>query len=315
VANRAREVIFSLNAVDELDYHRMMKAQPATFHRVVANIQGLVQERQSSQHPNIVVQFLIDRENCHELPRMYRLGRCLAVDRIVVSTVQEIPLGRIDASVLLEPKHVDLVRAGLREVLAADRDARLLQIDFPIAGWNALVEELKLQVGYPALPPLLPVAASFRDENGHCFFSWYTATIRGNGDVYPCCQLMVPDYKPLGNAVAMSATEIWNGPAFAQMRREQRGVLLEGSDSKFDPAQHTIIRRQCVDQGLCWLKNVYFRGDESFYADLGDALTHARRRGRWRRSVALATARYFRTAKRVGNALRRRLRKAVGRVA
>src|ERR1700682_604744 len=92
VAHKAREVIFSLNAVDEADYHRLMQPQPAPFHRVVANVRGLIEARGASDSPCVVVQFLIDRDNYRELPRMYELGRSLGADRIAVASVNEIPL-------------------------------------------------------------------------------------------------------------------------------------------------------------------------------------------------------------------------------
>ena len=141
------------------------------------------------------------------------------------------------------------------------------------------------------------MAPSFREENGHCFFSWYTATIRGNGDLYPCCLLMLPDYKPLGNALNGRFVDHWEGPAFTQMRREQREILVAGSEARFDPERHKVIRRQCVDYGLCWLKNIYFRADEAFYQELGTALDRERRLARLRALPG-----------RVARGLRRRLR-------
>ena len=62
------------------------------------------------------------------------------------------------------------------------------------------------------------------------------------------------------------------------MRKEQRQVFLAGDAARFDDIQHRVIRPQCVEQGLCWLKNIYFRGDEKFYSELGKALDVARRR-------------------------------------
>lgn len=278
VAHRAREVIFSLNAVDEQDYRRMMQAQPVTFHRVVENVKGLLRERSDSDSPNVVVQFLIDRVNYRELPRMYELGRSLGADRIAISNVLDIPLERIDHDRLLRADDADELRPYLAEILRRDTADGLLQIYFPVQEWNVLLAELKQEAGYPPEEIRFPTAPSYREKNGHCFFSWYTATIRGNGDIYPCCLLMLPDYKPLGNAINGNFVDHWNGPAFTQMRKEQRQVFLAGDEARFDEKQHQIIRPQCVGYGLCWLKNIYFRGDNKFYADLAKALNVARRR-------------------------------------
>jgi MoaA/NifB/PqqE/SkfB family radical SAM enzyme len=299
VAHGAREVIFSLNAVDAADYHRMMAAQPKTFDRVVESIRGLVRERGDGPSPGVVIQFLLDRHNFWELPRMYELGRSLGADRIAVSVVLEIPLERIDRSVLLLPEDGEALRPYLEEVLRQDRDAHLLQLFFPIAEWNQLVEKIKTEQGHGAETPLVTTAPSFQEKNGHCFFGWYTATIRGNGDMYPCCLLMSPGYKPLGNALNGRFVDHWNGPAFTKMRQEQREVLMAGDQAAFDPSRFQVLKRQCVEPGLCWLKNMYFRGDEQFYAELGRALDRARRPWLLKKRAAGVARRVRGMAKRV----------------
>ncbi len=285
VAHRAREVIFSLNAVDAPDYQRMMKAQPRTFDRVVESIRGLVRERGRSSYPGVVVQFLIDRRNFTELARMYELGRALGADRIAVSNVLDIPLDRIDRELLLTPEDTEALRPHLEEILRRDRDARVLMPHFPVDEWNEIVASYRRRIATGPEAPPIATAPSFREENGHCFFGWYTATIRGNGDLYPCCLLMSHDYAPLGNAINGRFVDHWNGPAFTRLRQEQRDVFLAGDQAAFDPQQHRVLKRQCVERGLCWLKNMYFRGDEAFYAELGRALEKARRRERRRARV------------------------------
>jgi MoaA/NifB/PqqE/SkfB family radical SAM enzyme len=281
VDDRAREVVFSLNAADASDYHRMLQVKPETFDRVVENIRRLVERRGAGNHPAVVVQFLLDRVNLADIPRMYRLGRSLGVDRVSIGLVLEIPNERIDSSLLLRPPDAELLRHPLEEALAADRDARMLQIDFPYPAWNAMLGEIKGMVGYEPGPALFSTASSFQENNGHCFFGWYTATIRGNGDMYPCCLLMSPDYKPLGNAINGRFTDHWNGPAFSRMRREMRDVFLTPK-IQYTPERFQILRRQCVEPGMCFLKNMYFRGDETFYRELGEALNEVRHRERWK---------------------------------
>jgi len=291
VDHGAREVIFSLNAIDAADYHRMMQSRPATFDRVVDNVRGLVAARGEGEAPCVVVQFLIDRENYRALPRMYELGRALGADRIAVAPVREIPLGRIAESVLLGPGDAEPLRPYLTAILERDRFDRRLQIDFAMPEWQALYAAIQRELGCADDPELFPTASTFREKNGHCFFGWYTATVRGNGDLYPCCLLMQPGYEPLGNALNGRFVDHWNGPAFTQMRREQRDVFLAGDRAVFDPERYHVLRPQCVEHGACWLKNVYFRADEEFYADLARALDAARRRNRWRRPLGDALRR------------------------
>lgn len=281
VEGRCREVVFSLNAVDAEDYHRMMQVRPVIFDRVLANIRGLAVARGDTGYPTIVIQFLLDRENFSTLPRMYELGRSLGADRIAVGLVLNIPLRRIDPSILLGPADGDALRPYLRQILERDRDAGLLQLDFPVPAWNTMVSEIRRELG-AAPPVLLPTAGSFQAKNGGCFFGWYTATVRGNGELYPCCLLMTPDYKPLGNAVKASFQQQWQGPGFSRLRTEMRDVLLTGGRILYRKERFQTLGRQCVEPDLCWLKNVYFRGDEEFYGDLNKALERARKKEvRW----------------------------------
>lgn len=277
VRNRAREVIVSLNAVDAADYARMLKVKPALFDKVLENIRALVAARGDSIHPSIVVQFLIDKKNIHRLIDMYELGRSLGPDRIAVNAVLEIPLARIDPTVLLATDDRDAAEPLIEEILRRDRDAGLLQIDFAVAGWNETLDAVRRRLGAPA-HNLYPTAPSFKEENGGCFFAWYTAAITGNGDIRPCCLLLDPSVKPLGNIHdGKSFAEHWNGPAFGKMRDEMREVLLMKQKAQYSPSRFEIIKEPCVTEGLCWLKNMYFRGDAEFYAELDQKLQETRK--------------------------------------
>lgn len=276
VRDGAREVMVSLNAVDGADYARMMKVKPAIFDRVIENVRHLVEVRKGAL-PAVVVQFLLDRENFEALPRMYEVARDAGADTIVVNPVMDIPRERIDEERLLDPEDIERVRPVVRQVLEVDRDARILQISFPTDEWNRMIEEEKRAAGVE-LENFFPTASSFREEDGGCFFGWYTMTVRGNGDLYPCCMLMNPDYEPLGNASSGSILEHWRGRRFSRLRAEMREVLLRRGKVFFRPSRFRELRRQCVEPGACWLKNNYFRGDETFYRELGEALDDARRR-------------------------------------
>ena len=276
VANGCREVIFSLNAADAADYHRMMAVKPGTFDRVCDNVRHLAAVRTASNGstprlPLIVVQFLIDRENFERIPDMYRLGASLDADRLTISPVLEIPRERIDTDRLLGAGDGELIRPHLEQVLAWDHGADLLQLTFPYQEWNGILRQARFKAAGRLDQPMAP-AGSFREKDGQCFFGYYTATIRGNGDLYPCCMLMHPDYKPLGNALTGSFADHWRGPAFTRLRTEMRELLLRGGRMFYRPKRFQTLGRQCVEAHQCGLKNMYFRQDEEFYAELGKAL-------------------------------------------
>jgi MoaA/NifB/PqqE/SkfB family radical SAM enzyme len=281
VNNKAREVIFSLNAVDAADYARMMKVKPALFDKVITAINTLVAVRGDSIYPSIVLQFLLDRSNITRIVEMYDLGRSLGVDRIAMNAVLEIPRERIDRELLLRPEDANLAEPYVEEVLRKDAGAGLLQIDFAVYGWNTMMDRVRARAGTVSTN-MYPTAPSFRDRNDGCFFAWYTAAVTGNGDIRPCCLLLNPDVPPLGNVHEKPMSEHWRGPAFQKMRDEMREVLLRGGKVDYDPKRFTILKEVCVKPNLCWLKNMYFRVDEEFYAELDAKLEKVRRKEvRW----------------------------------
>lgn len=275
VEGGTREVLFSLNAADAADYARMMQVKPAIFDKVTANIRHLVSIRGPERRPAVVVQFLLDRENYARLPDMYDLGVSHGADVVAVNTITEIPHDRIDPSILLNPEDRELLREPLRAIIAADRERQLLQICFPRQELNALVREIETGLG-TTVSSGFSTADTFRDENGFCFFGFYSAVVRGNGDLYPCCMLLNPDYKPLGNAVKSKFGEEWNGTGFRQLRHEMREVLLAGGAAEYQPGRYATLTPECVNAHACGLKNMYFRSDADFYRDLGEALQQAR---------------------------------------
>ena len=278
VNNKAREVIFSLNAADAPDYARMMKVKPALFDKVVENIRNLVAIRGESVYPSIVVQFLIDQKNVDRLLDMYELGHSLGVDRVAINAVLEIPMDRIDRQVLLTPEDRTIAEPLLEEMLTRDRELGLVHVDFAISGWNEMLAGVRQRVNTTP-HNMFQTAPSFKTENGGCFFGWYTATITGNGDIRPCCLLLNPNVKPLGNIhEGKNFAEHWNGPEFAKMRDEMREVLITKNRVPYSESRFAVLKPPCVVDGLCWLKNMYFRADEEFYAELDQRLEEVRRK-------------------------------------
>lgn len=281
--NGAREVVISLNAVDAPEYVRMMRVAPKVFGQVLENVRHLVALRGEAPSPAVTVQFLIDRQSYRRLPEMVVLGRSLGADRIAVNPVLEIPKGRLDEAPLLSVGDRQLVRPYLRQALEADVDD-LLHLSFPWEPWNEMVDALRVELQGSVKRPD-PPAPSFRADLDHCFFGWYTVAVRGTGEMYPCCMLMSPDYEPLGDLREGSFTEQWRGGGFTKLREEMREVFLR--DGRVEADRMEALRPQCVTTGQCGLKTMFFRHDEDFYRELGEALDQARAReigwrGGWR---------------------------------
>jgi MoaA/NifB/PqqE/SkfB family radical SAM enzyme len=275
VAGHTREVLISLNTGDRDDYARMMQVKPAIFDKVISNIEHLVRIRGDAPHPALVIQFLLDRENYTKAAQMYSLARRLGADVIAVNLVLEIPRKRVDPARLLRAEDATTFRPIARELLELDRDANLLELCFEYPPFNEMLASVQREMGIAPRDPF-PTAESFREENGACFFGWYSAVVRGNGDMYPCCMLIHPDYKPIGNAMSGTFDDQWKGEGFTQLRTEMREVLLAGGAAEYQEGKFKTLVPQCVNAHACALKNMYFRSDEGFYHDLGEAMRQAR---------------------------------------
>jgi len=277
VAGQAREIVISLNTSEASDYARMMRVKPAIFDNVLAHVEHFVAVRGEAQRPCLVIQFLLDRKNYPKMPEMYELARRIGADVVALNVVLEIPRRRIDPAALLGAGDGELLRPFLREVLAADRDRGLLELCFELPPLNALVAEIRQELDL-AQRDVFPTAPSFREENGQCFFGYYSAVIRGNGDMHPCCMLINPEIPPVGNARTGSFADQWHGDSLTQMRHEMREVLLAGGEVEYQKPDFKILAPQCVQAHACGLKNMYFRQDDDFYRDLGEALERERQR-------------------------------------
>ena len=153
---RAREVLFSLNAVDRgrlppddagqgRDIRRRRRKHQASGPRPRL---GLPSERRRP---------VSDRPQ--ELSRTFRgctsSAALSATDRIAVGIVLNIPNQRIAPEQLLHPDDGERLRPYFEEILRRDRDSQLLQIDFPVPSWNAMLTELKERLSYPPAEPAL----------------------------------------------------------------------------------------------------------------------------------------------------------------
>ncbi|HKV08097.1 MAG TPA: hypothetical protein VJ725_08175, partial [Thermoanaerobaculia bacterium] len=120
--------------------------------------------------------------------------------------------------------------------------------------------------------------------------------------------LLDPTVKPLGNVHdGKRFAEHWNGPTFGKMRDEMREVLLMKQKVPYSPSRFEILKEPCVNAGRCWLKNMYFRGDAEFYAELDQKLRETRRNEiRWingtKKQRQRATELFLQTHPRVKNA-------------
>jgi radical SAM protein with 4Fe4S-binding SPASM domain len=136
----------------------------------------------------VVMACLIGRENLDDAVELLRLGRREGVDTIRFCGFTPVGRGK-------HPKVKD-------RLLIADR--RLELVDFIAQAQDDASMLVEFDVGFGPVPPLF----GFHD----CEAGVSTFYLKGNGDVYPCTALCVPQLL-VGNVRERSMEELWESPA------------------------------------------------------------------------------------------------------
>jgi len=277
IDQEAREVNVSLNTVDGADYRRMMQVKPALFDRVLDNVRHLLAVRGERRLPIVTLQFLLDRRNAPRALEMDDLAREIGADRIVLSAVQQIADDRLSGSDLLDAGDAERLLPVFTEIYRRHPPGEPLdlELNLDVQGLGPMLAAARRRAGAAPASPF-PIAPSFRAQDGGCFFAWYSTAITGNGNVYPCCQLIRPKGPVMGNVLEQGAGGVWHGERYERLRHEMREALLDGADRNLDPARFEILDPVCHTPGRCWLKTMYFQWDDAFYARLHEAVEAAR---------------------------------------
>jgi len=261
-AKGARGITISLNAVDAPSYSSMMQTSDTVFHKVTENIRYLVdrKKRLNTGIPEITIQFLLYEKNIRDLTRMFMLGRELAADIIFIRLMH-----KLDKNLLPRQQDRGIIIEQARKIIRNDQDEQKINLCIPgileyqnqFEGIDRDILRMKRHAGVRTL---------FRNDlENYCFFGWYTTTVNGHGDVYPCCNLMQEGYPSLGNIHREPIEEIWQGRNYRRFREELEEIALYKGMMRFDPKRHEYIRQGCFNCYECDLKYVHFIKDNEFY--------------------------------------------------
>jgi len=285
LADTCDHVTVSLNTADEGTYASMMKTSPRNFQRVVDNVRELtaLRNQRGARRPQVLIQFLVWKENYRSIPAMYRLAREIGADRILFNGLafltpeQQMTAAETDEMMGL---YEDLVRtdeyrrigainsfeqdlsgrvAEMNRRVVADRGglarraARFLRRD------DLTVPE-KLGSFRNGLRAKLADRAS-RGLDSSCLIGWHSMVIRTTGTVAPCCILQG---KELGNVYRQSVRDVWHGEPYTRFRSELVRILREGAAWQHDEAADRTVDSLCGMKGGCPVGTFYYKPDIPF---------------------------------------------------
>ncbi|HLJ73990.1 MAG TPA: radical SAM/SPASM domain-containing protein [Thermoanaerobaculia bacterium] len=290
---RCDEIIVSLNTADPDSYASMMQTPARNFDRVLTNVRHIVAERnrRKMRDPQIVLQYLVWKENYKSIPRMYELARELHVDSILFNGLAFL---RPDQEMTAE-ETAEMMRL-YEQVVRVDEFRRIAQIDSFEQDLRPAVGEMasRLDAERRARGKVRRIAhlvgrrdLTWREKIEHqlrirrnrhvdresagleqpCVIGWHSLVVRTGGPVAPCCILQG---SPLGDIFKNSLREVWYGEEYARFRRELKRIVDAGESWKPDAANDRTVVAMCGGKGkdVCPVKSFYYRSDLPFWRSL-----------------------------------------------
>jgi MoaA/NifB/PqqE/SkfB family radical SAM enzyme len=290
---RCDEILVSLNTADSESYSKMMQTPGRNFDRVVANVRNLIQERKrrGSNTPQIVLQFLVWKENYRSIPRMYELARELDVDSILFNG-----LAFLRSDQEMTPEETAEMMRLYEQVVRIDEFRRIAVIDSFEQELRPAVAEMATRLDaerrkHGSVRRLAHLIArgdlTWREKVAHqlkvrrnrridrqsagldqpCIIGWHSLVVRTGGPVAPCCILQG---SPLGNIFKNSLKEVWYGDDYARFRRELRRIIAAGESWEPNPAEDRTVVGMCGGKGteVCPIKSYYYKPDIPFLREL-----------------------------------------------
>jgi len=254
------QITVSLNSLGAADYARVMRTSSRNYDRVLDNIRLLVAiKRRRAAGTRIAVQFLVHDETHRQLPRMFALAEDLGVDRVSFSPLhffndrsrqilEDAEAFLSDVAAVLDSDLRGII-ADLRTI-HPELHAKIARLRFSRAAGRYPVNELQ-QRNYGAL-------------QSFCSLPWFNLHVKANGDVYPCCALLTPDFAPFGNVCDASIREIWEGDAFRRFRTLHSGFTRAKREGDEPALQSSELPKPCTVQGMCFLKALPYLDDTPF---------------------------------------------------
>lgn len=190
------EITFSLDGATKETFERIRAG--GTFEKVIGNIERLVAARGPRRAPVISGWTLATAENVGELSRIVRLAKEIGLDRLTIQTF--------------------LSDWGKDEMKARTGAHKVAQDSEALAAAVREAEETARGLGFD----LRVSRSDYYSRRRKCVWPWTGAYIAANGDVVPCCIVADADTAKMGNIFERDFADIWNSPAYRELRRRIR---------------------------------------------------------------------------------------------
>lgn len=211
VTGGLRHLHISMDSPEEETYRSIRPR--INFREVTDRIRQIaaLKRETGSPFPAIHVVFVAMKRNIEQLPAMVDLAAELGADNLTVQYMvvhgEEVRAESLFYHQELANRMLDAAEARAREVG--------LNVTFPARFRAARGRDIAVPT--PDAGRGKNAAPTGRSPLQVCTDPWQTAFIRWNGEVHPCCY--APSSVVMGSLAERSFWEIWNGPAYRELRR------------------------------------------------------------------------------------------------
>lgn len=186
-------ITFSMDGATKRTYERIRIG--ADFDEVTANIARLRDAKAAARNdrPRVTFQMTLMKQNEEEAAEMVRLAHRLGAAHLVIE-----PLTPVFNNYERYKRFYDRFSLPSSNVSARMNEAR----------------DLAAQLGIGFSSHYFKMASGAAPATRSCLQPWMTFIVKSNGEVRPCCGTD----KVFGNLTDQSFEEIWNGPAYRDLR-------------------------------------------------------------------------------------------------
>jgi MoaA/NifB/PqqE/SkfB family radical SAM enzyme len=267
------QITISLNFHKPEVYKEFMKTPEKNFYLVLKNIECLIEEKKLSnkENPLIILQFLINGENWKDMPEMLDLGKKLKADGVAFNPLCHWNERR---DLFLEKKEEFL--KVVKKVYGMDEDGIIWNLHTLIPEINLQIQDLREKYFKGKYPRVSKMEINYNNLLTFCIFPWFAMHLKADGNVYPCCVLLIPSFKPFGNVYKNSLKEIWEGKRFKNFRKKMSSFIKINKkankySNKISPKFFSFYYKYllklptfCTQPNSCFLKALPYLEDSSF---------------------------------------------------
>jgi len=195
----------SIDAANKETYEKIRKS--SDFQKIIDSIKGLIRlrGRQKKQHPYVRTHFVIQKENFPQIEEFIKLNYSLSVDAIYFQP--------LDLSGMENRKKFLIGDMTFEEVHKRLKAAKTLGKRLGIlTNLGELISNFKLYWKKYSFQKI---------KERRCLLPWFSAYIKVNGSVCPCCAFAMTDVS-LGNCLDEGFNTVWNNRQFKKIRGELR---------------------------------------------------------------------------------------------